>query len=80
LLSLEKVEVGNFVILDNIENKIIKVIPLQKDTKVIAVKGKHVGKQGKIKEIVKEGSDFVARMTCKEGEINVNIKNLFAIE
>jgi hypothetical protein len=39
-----------------------------------------MGKRGKIKEIVKEGENLVARIASKEGEINANIKNIFASE
>jgi len=79
ILSSEKVNAGDFVLLNNTENKIEKIISLKKGTEVIVIKGKNMGKQGKIKEIVSEGNNFVAKIESKEGEINANIKNLFAV-
>ncbi len=80
LLSSEKANVGDFATLDDKENKIIRITPLDKNVEVIVIKGKHMGKRGKIKEIVKEGENLVARIASKEGEINANIKNIFASE
>lgn len=80
LLSPEKIEVGDFVEVDNAANRIQKIIPLKKDVEVVAIKGKHIGKRGKIKEIAQVGGDFVAKVACKDGEINANIKNLFVVE
>lgn len=80
LLSSEKIAVGNFVVLNNAENKIIKIIPLGKNTEVMVIKGRHIGKRGKIKEITKEGNNLVAEISCKAGDIKANINNLFVTE
>lgn len=78
IITSEKIQVGNFVAVDNIKNKIIKMIPLEKDTKVIVIKGKHMGESGKIKEIVKEGQNNIAKIKADKGEISTEINNLFA--
>jgi small subunit ribosomal protein S4e len=78
MITSEKIQVGNFVAVDNIKNKIIKIIPLEKDTKVIVIKGKHMGESGKIKEIVKEGQNNIAKIKADNGEISTEINNLFA--
>lgn len=80
ILSSENVKTGNFIILDNVKNKILKTIALEKDVSVMIVKGKHAGKSGKIKEIVKEGENVIGKIKSVAGEISTNIKNLFAIE
>ena len=80
LLTSEKIAVGDFVIMNNLKNKIEKIISLKKDVEVLVIAGKHTGKSGKIKEIVKEGENSVAEIKTKEGEIKANIKNIFAIE
>ena len=78
LLTSEKVNVGDFVLIGD-ENKIVKVIALKKDVEVIAIKGKHIGKEGKIKDIIKEGENTLAILiTPSKEEVKVNIKNLFA--
>jgi len=78
ILSTEKVNVGDFIIINN-ENKILKIISLKKDVEVIAIKGKHLGKEGKIKEMIKEGENTLAVIIMpSKDEVKVNIKNLFA--
>ena len=78
ILSSEKVNVGDFVVV-NSENKILKIISLKKDVEVIAIKGKHIGKEGKIKELIKEGENSLALIVMpSKDEVKVNIKNLFA--
>ena len=77
LISNEKIDSGDFILMDNIENKIIKIIPLKENIEVIIIKGKHAGKSGKIKEIVQEGENKIAKISGKE-DIKVNIKNVFA--
>lgn len=77
VLSNEKVNVGDFIVLSN-EGKILKTIALKKEAEAIVIGGKYAGREGKIKEIVKEGEAIIARMTSNGEEIKVNIKNLFA--
>jgi len=79
ILTNEKIKTGEFALIDLAKNKITKIIELKKDTEVIATAGKHTGKSGKVKEIVKEGDNLVALIKTKEGEIKANVKNIFAI-
>jgi small subunit ribosomal protein S4e len=76
VLSNEKIEVGNFVLVDH-KNKINKILPLEKDVKVIAISGKHMGENGKVKEIVKEGQNEIAKVKGAKEEFSTNINNLF---
>jgi len=80
ILSSEKMKTGDFVVLDNLKNKVLRTISLGKDVPVLIVKGKHIGKSGKIKEIIKEGENTIGKIKSEEGEISTNIQNLFAIE
>jgi small subunit ribosomal protein S4e len=77
IIFSDKIEVGNFVIMDNKKNKIQKIIPLDKNEKVLVIKGKHTGLRGKIKEIVKEGQNEIAKVKTAGEEISTNIENLF---
>jgi len=79
LLTSEKLETGEFVLLGN-DNKFIKKITLQKGEEVLVVKGKHMGKTGKILAIEKIGEDTIATISTKEGELKLNIDTLFALE
>jgi len=80
ILSNEKIKAGDFVLVNNQENKIIKIIPLTEGIEVICVKGKHIGKKGKIKQIVKEGENFVAKLSVKGEEVKANVNNLFVTQ
>jgi len=80
LLSPEKIKAGDFALVDNSKNKIVKIIPLEKDTKVIAIAGKHIGKSGKIREIVTEGENTIAKIKTDTEEISANVNNLFVVE
>jgi ribosomal protein S4E len=77
IISNEKIETGNFVLIK--DNKISKVIELQKGIEVLVVSGKHTGKSGKIVSITKIGEDKIAELSTKEGELKLNITTLFAL-
>jgi len=77
LLTNEKINPGEFIIM-TYDNKIEKIIPLKAGVEVIAIKGKHIGKEGKIEEINKEGENTLATIITKnKEELKVNIKNLY---
>jgi small subunit ribosomal protein S4e len=80
IITNEKIETGEFVIVDNATNKISKTVALKKDVEVIVIAGKHIGKIGKIKELVDQGNVKVAQIKTKEEEISANINNIFAKE
>lgn len=80
ILSNEKVNAGDFVLVNNQENKIIKIIPLKENVEVICIKGKHIGKKGKIKHIVKEGENLVAKLIVKGEEVKANVNNIFVTQ
>ena len=63
------------------KNKILKVIPLEKNVSVVVVEGKHIGKSGKIAELTKEGENLIAKIRTKSGEeISSNVNNIFVTE
>ena len=78
ILSSEKIKTGDFIVLSNKDGKIIQTISLGHDSDVIVVDGKHIGKQGKIKEIAKKGENDIAVILTEEGEIKVDVDSLFA--
>ncbi len=78
VISSEKIKVGDFVLISNSHNKIIKIAPIEKGSQVNIVKGKHVGKEGKINSIVKEGENNVAEIETKDKDkIRVKVEDLF---
>ncbi|MDP1729244.1 MAG: S4 domain-containing protein [archaeon] len=80
ILSNEKLEVGDYVVVDLAKNKITKVVSLKKDVPVLVIAGKHSGVEGKIKDIVVSGDQKVAIIKTSEGEVKSNLKNIFAVE
>lgn len=50
-LVKEKIDIGDSVVIDLINRKIIEVLKFEKGKKVLVIKGKHIGKIGIIEEI-----------------------------
>ncbi len=80
ILSNEKSETGDSVLLNLKDNKIVKTIHLEKGKTAFAVMGKHLGKSGKILEIMERGGKKIAKIECKGERINVWTKNIILIE
>jgi small subunit ribosomal protein S4e len=80
LLSKEKVKIGDSVVLDIEENKIIKIIPLEKGMHAFVIEGKHMGQQGRIEELLERGGKTIAKISVEDGRINVWVKNLIVME
>jgi len=76
----EKAKIGDSVVLNLKDNKIVKIIPLEKNRNVFAFKGKHMGNSGKIIEIMERGGKQIAKIESKGRRINVWTKNIIVIE
>jgi len=79
ILSEEKVGIGDSIMLNLKDDKIIKVIPIEKGKDAFVMKGKHASSKGKIEEIVEEGGKKIARITSNNEKINVWIKNIIVM-
>lgn len=64
ILSTEKFNVGDSIILNTKTDKIVKVLKLQKGAKVEIVLGKHAGIKGELIELeeLKRGKDFLIKL------------------
>lgn len=80
ILSKEKAETGDSILLNLKDNKIIKIIPLEKGKEVFVIKGKHAGLKGKINDIVVRGGKKIAKIISDGEKLNVWVKNLVIIE
>lgn len=80
LLASEKFETGDFVLLEFKKNKILKTIKIAKGTVVTIIGGKHAGKTGKVKEVIKEGGQEMVTVDTSKEEIKSNIKNIYATQ
>jgi small subunit ribosomal protein S4e len=77
IISSEKINTDDFVIIDNLKNKIKSIKQLKEGEEVIITAGKHIGKIGKIKKIEEEGEKKIAEIDSKNEKIRTEAKNLF---
>ncbi|MFA5857155.1 MAG: S4 domain-containing protein [Candidatus Pacearchaeota archaeon] len=72
----DKINTGDSVVISFKDNKIIKVLTLEKGREASITEGKHAGNRGKIEEIVFRGGKSIAKINSENGKINVWVKNL----
>jgi len=77
IISSEKINTGDFIVLDNLKNKIKSIKQLKEGEEVIITAGKHIGKTGKIKKIEEQGEKKIAEIDSKNEKIRTDAKNLF---
>lgn len=78
LLSEEKCNINDSLLINLKNNKIEKCLPLKENAKVLIFAGKHSGKEGIIKKInIKEK---MAELEINKEKINVLIKQIMVIE
>jgi small subunit ribosomal protein S4e len=80
IISEEKANTGDSALLNLKDNKIIKIIPMEKGQNAFVTRGKHAGYSGKIEEIVSRGGKEIAKISSEEGKTNVWTKNIIIIE
>ena len=80
IISDEKAKTGDSVILNLKENKIVKILSMEKGKTGFALKGKHMGSIGEIVDIMERGGKSIAKIKSKDGNINVWIKNIIVIK
>jgi len=78
LLSKEKCNVNDSVLINFKDNKIEKILPLKEKAKVIVFAGKHAGKTGEIEKL--DLKEKTVKIKNSEKEINILIKQLMVIE
>lgn len=80
IIFKEKANIGDSAVFNFKENKIVRIIPLEKGGKIFIVKGKHAGYFGKIDDIVERGGRKIAKVISDKEKINVWVKNLIVVE
>ena len=80
IISDGKANTGDSALLNLKDNKILKIIPMEKSQNAFVIKGKHAGYSGKIDEIMERGGKSIAKITSEEGKVNVWTKNIIVIE
>lgn len=76
MITNEKITIGSSVVLGLKENKIRKIHETKKGGKIMVLKGKHLGKEGKIEEIEED----MATINFGEEKSKVKLENLIVIE
>jgi small subunit ribosomal protein S4e len=66
IISKEKAGTGDSIVFDLKENKILKIIPMEKGRTAFIIKGKHAGISGKINDIVERGGKSIAKIVSNE--------------
>jgi small subunit ribosomal protein S4e len=80
IISNEKADMGDSIILSFKDNKIVKIIKMEKNKTAFVIKGKHAGSSGKINEILERGGKQIAKISLDEERINVWTKNIIVNE
>lgn len=80
IISNEKANTGDSILLNLKDGKIVKIIPMEKGNNVFVIKGKHAGHKGKIEDIIERGGKTIAKILADEEKVNVWIKNIIVIE
>jgi len=80
IISKEKVNTGDSLLLNLKDNSIIKIIKMEKGKNVFVIRGKHMGANGKMEDIMKRGGKTIAKIISEKSKINVWIKNIIVIE
>jgi small subunit ribosomal protein S4e len=80
IISKEKVNTKDSVLLNFKENKIIKVLPMKKGETAFVTHGKHTGISGKIDDLIERGGKQIAKIKFESEKVNVWTKNIIIIE
>jgi len=75
----EKAKVGDSLVLNLKNNKVIKIIPMEKGKEAFVIKGRHMGAKGKILDIIERGGKEIAKITFGDEKINVWVKNIIVV-
>jgi len=73
-ITTEKIDVGSSVVI--LDQKIIKVIPIEVGKEAFIFSGKYKGKKGTIKNI----KNKIATLSSREGEMNMPLKSIMVIK
>ncbi len=75
--KLKAIKTGTFITINSKNNEVVKTDSLGKGSKVFVISGKHIGTIGEIKGVKEEGESIIAEIKTKDGEIKVDVDNLF---
>jgi small subunit ribosomal protein S4e len=80
MLTKEKFSVGDSVLLNTKESKIVKILPLKEGANIEVILGKHAGEKGKLRgyENLVRGRNFIVKLAS--GEVSLPLKTLLVIK
>jgi len=90
IITKEKAKTGDSILFNLKENKIEKIIPMEKGKNAVVIKGAHAGKTGKIEDIIERGGKSLAKIKVTDSKskdsesiknsINVWVKNIVVVD
>ena len=80
ILTKEKFSVGDSVLLNTKESKIVKVLPLREGANIEVILGKHAGEKGKLVGYVNliRGKNYLIKL--EGGQVSLPLKTLLVIK
>jgi len=73
LLSNEKVEINDSIVIDLEKGNVVKVLKLEKGAKSYIIGGRHLGEKGTIEEVLQQS----ARIKIKDKIFEIQLKNIY---
>jgi ribosomal protein S4E len=80
IITKEKFSVGDSILLNTKESKIINILPLKKGSNIEVILGKHAGEKGKLigHENLARGKNYLIKLA--KGEVGLPLNALLVIE
>lgn len=81
IITKEKFLVGDSIVLNTKERKIVKILPLKEGAKIEIIKGKHAGEKGKLvgfNELSRGGKDYQIKLEDKT--VSLPYRTILVIE
>ncbi len=78
LIGKEKVKVGDSVVIDLKQNKIMEILPFKEKCRILFIAGKHIGEEGIIEEIDEKSK--IITLKVGEEKLNSRLRSLMVIK
>ena len=79
-ISKEKFSCGDSAVMNLKENKVDKILGLKTGAKIEVVSGKHMGKKGKLDEIIEHGREKMFKIKINDEEAVLPMRTILVIE
>jgi small subunit ribosomal protein S4e len=80
IISNEKFCVGDSAVLDTLNNKILKILPLKEGASIEVIGGKHAGEKGKLLKLEELSRGKNYQIKLEKGNVSLPYKTILVIE